>query len=359
LAPPQIVPTGDPALDALQRRFTDLSRWLASRPRLGADERAEINRFRTAAMACKADHPKNPAVVAMLAQAAAWIGDDEDVEGQFRHLAELRPDDGNVIATWCDYWLGRAQPETALVRLERHPRDLEGHPRLALARAQTFAALERWEEAQAALDVIPTTAMLPPATTGKLVELRRVVAECLAAWPQEQMFRVKEGEADDLPRVELQTSRGPIVLELFENQAPNTVANFISLVEKGFYDGTKLAGTRTGTLVTGGDPTTKPGAAATPGVPGGPGYTIADECALPEARKHFRGSVAMSALGPDLAGSQFYIAIAPAVHNNGVRTVFGRVIDGMPIAVQLGPTDSITAAKVLRTRDHAYTPVTR
>lgn len=359
-----IVPTGDPALDSLQRRFGDLARWLGSRPTIGADERAEIDRFRRAAAAVRADHPRNPAVVAMLAQAAAWIGDDEDAEGQFRLLAELRPSDGNVVASWSEYWLSQRQPETALLKIERNPRDLLAYPRLALAKAQALAALDRWEEAQQAIDLVaaggPGGAVekaLPLAGTLKLEELRRLVSACLEAWPEEQALRIREAEADDLPRVEIVTSRGPIVVELFENQAPNTVANFVSLAEKGFYDGTRFAGSRPGVLVTGGDPDTKPGASAVPGLPGGPGYTIADEHALPGARKHFRGSLAMASPMPDGAGSQFYISIVPAVLNNGQRTVFGRVIEGMPVAMRLEPTDSIVSTRVLRRREHAYVPV--
>jgi hypothetical protein len=57
------------------------------------------------------------------------------------------------------------------------------------------------------------------------------------AWAKEREIRAQEAKADDLPRVELKTTKGTIVLELFENEAPNSVANFISLVDKKFYDG--------------------------------------------------------------------------------------------------------------------------
>ncbi len=56
-------------------------------------------------------------------------------------------------------------------------------------------------------------------------------------WKQEQELRQKEAAADDLPRVKLTTTKGDIVIELFENEAPETVGNFLSLVKKGFYDG--------------------------------------------------------------------------------------------------------------------------
>ena len=60
------------------------------------------------------------------------------------------------------------------------------------------------------------------------------------AWAKEKAIRDAEAKADDLPRVLLKTNKGDIVIELFENQAPNTVANFISLVKKGFYNGSDV-----------------------------------------------------------------------------------------------------------------------
>ncbi|MBL9123637.1 MAG: peptidylprolyl isomerase, partial [Planctomycetaceae bacterium] len=73
-------------------------------------------------------------------------------------------------------------------------------------------------------------------------------------WKKEQELRAKEGEADDLPRVVLKTNRGDITLELFENEAPNTVANFVALVDKKFYDGLPFHRVLRGFMAQGGDP---------------------------------------------------------------------------------------------------------
>jgi cyclophilin family peptidyl-prolyl cis-trans isomerase len=90
------------------------------------------------------------------------------------------------------------------------------------------------------------------------------------AWAEEQKIRQAEAKADNLPRVLLRTNKGDIELELFEDQAPNTVAHFISLVEKGFYTGLSFH-------------RVLPGFMAQTGCPkgdgtGGPGYRIPCEC---------------------------------------------------------------------------------
>ncbi len=179
-------------------------------------------------------------------------------------------------------------------------------------------------------------------------------------WEREQKFRQAEAQADDLPRVLLKTTEGDIVIELFEDQAPNTVANFISLVEKGFYNGLPFHRVIGGFMAQGGDPLGNG--------TGGPGYTIACECYDENARDHFRGSLSMAHAGKDTGGSQFFITFRPTPHLNRKHTVFGRVIEGFDVLERLqrrNPSDpkapkpsKIVEAKVLRKRDHEYKPET-
>lgn len=179
-------------------------------------------------------------------------------------------------------------------------------------------------------------------------------------WKKEQELREAEAKADDLPRVEIKTSKGTIVLELFENEAPNSVANFISLVEKGYYDGTPFHRVLPDFMAQGGDQT---GTGS-----GGPGYHIACECYKPEHRVHFRGSLSMAHAGKDTGGSQFFLTFRPTSHLNGKHTVFGRVIEGLDVLAKLqrrDPNDAnapqpdkIVEAKVVRKRDHEYKPET-
>ena len=85
---------------------------------------------------------------------------------------------------------------------------------------------------------------------------QRMCEDYVEFWKREQEIRATEAQANDLPRVLLKTNRGNIIVELFENEAPNTVANFISLVEGKKYDGTKFHRVIPGFMAQGGDPNT-------------------------------------------------------------------------------------------------------
>ena len=181
-------------------------------------------------------------------------------------------------------------------------------------------------------------------------------------WQREQELRAAEAKADDLPRVLLKTSKGNVLIELFENEVPNTVANFISLVEAGKYDGVKFHRVIPGFMAQGGDPNTLDDNPENDGQ-GGPGYTIPCECYTDKARMHFQGSLSMAHAGKDSGGSQFFITHAPTAHLNWTKgkrgsshTVFGRVIKGLDVALSLRKGDKIESAKVIRKRDHEYIP---
>jgi cyclophilin family peptidyl-prolyl cis-trans isomerase len=181
-------------------------------------------------------------------------------------------------------------------------------------------------------------------------------------WKKEQAIRARESKADDLPRVRLATNKGDIVLELFENEAPNTVANFVSLVERKFYDGITIHRVEPNFMAQMGDPNSRDDDPENDGA-GGPGYSIACECYSEKARKHFQGSLSMAHAGKDTGGSQFFITHIPTAHLNWApdkrennHTVFGRVIEGLDVALALRKGDTIESASVIRKRDHAYVP---
>jgi cyclophilin family peptidyl-prolyl cis-trans isomerase len=177
-------------------------------------------------------------------------------------------------------------------------------------------------------------------------------------WAKEKAIRDKEAKDNDLPRVELVTTKGPVILELFENEAPQAVANFINLVEKGFYNGLPFHRVIDGFVAQGGDPKGNG--------TGGPGYRIPCECYDPNHRLHFRGSLSMAHAGKDTGGSQFFLTFTRTPHLDGQHTVFGRVLEGMDNVSQLQriepgqdtrtKADKIIEARVLRKRDHAYEP---
>jgi cyclophilin family peptidyl-prolyl cis-trans isomerase len=180
----------------------------------------------------------------------------------------------------------------------------------------------------------------------------------------ELLIRQREATADDLPRVKLTTTQGDIVIELFENEAPETVGNFISLVESDFYSNIFFHRVIEGFMAQTGCPL---GTGT-----GGPEYKIECECYSPEARPHFTGSLSMAHAGKDTGGSQFFLTFERTDTLDGRHTVFGRVIDGLEVLENLKRThvvinrreeeipdikkDQIVSAEVIRKRDHVYRP---
>jgi cyclophilin family peptidyl-prolyl cis-trans isomerase len=174
--------------------------------------------------------------------------------------------------------------------------------------------------------------------------------------------KVKTVGDKENPQVLLETGQGDVVLELYEDAAPNTVANFINLVEKGFYDGLKFHRVIEDFMAQGGCPK---GTGT-----GGPGYHIKCECYSKDAKKHERGVIAMAHAGRDTGGSQFYITYIKTDWLDGKHTVFGRVIKGMENVDKLAKTqigqrqlsgvkhDVIKKATVVQKRDHEYKPET-
>jgi peptidyl-prolyl cis-trans isomerase B (cyclophilin B) len=151
-----------------------------------------------------------------------------------------------------------------------------------------------------------------------------------------------------MTRVLFTTDKGDINLELFPAEAPLTVANFVKLIQEGFYDGLAFHRVIPNFVIQGGCPHTKEGAKGTPGT-GGPGWKIKCETAG-NPHKHALGALSMAHAGKDTGGSQFFICngAAPS-HLDGVHTVFGKCVGADDIAVvkAIGQGDRIRKATVL------------
>lgn len=184
------------------------------------------------------------------------------------------------------------------------------------------------------------------------------LGEMRANWEAEKKIREAEAQKDDLPRVKFTTSKGDIVLELFEDQAPIATANMITLVKSGFYNNVVFHRVLPHFMAQGGDPQ---GTGQ-----GGPGYNIESQFSGPDARKHFRGSISMANTGrPNTGGSQFFLCFVPTDFLNGRHTCFGRVVEGIEVLGKLeridpsaqGPypkADKIISAEVVRDRGSDY-----
>ena len=133
------------------------------------------------------------------------------------------------------------------------------------------------------------------------------------------------GEEDEGAKVLLVTSMGNITIQLYSDM-PITTGNFLSLVEKGFYDGVIFHRIIDGFMIQGGDPEGT-------GM-GGPGYTIEDE--FTDNNRNDRGTIAMANAGPNTGGSQFFINLVDNNFLDGKHPAFGKVIEGMDLVDKIG-----------------------
>ena len=142
-----------------------------------------------------------------------------------------------------------------------------------------------------------------------------------------------------MSKVIFETDEGKITFELFSNDAPNTVDNFIKLINKGFYNGLTFHRVIPGFMAQGGCPNTREGSNGMPGT-GGPGYSI--KCEI-NPKKHLKGSLSMAHAGKDTGGSQFFIVYEPQPHLDGVHTVFGKT-ENMDVVLKLTNGSRISKA---------------
>jgi peptidylprolyl isomerase/peptidyl-prolyl cis-trans isomerase B (cyclophilin B) len=153
----------------------------------------------------------------------------------------------------------------------------------------------------------------------------------------EQQEQEKKARSENMEEVAvLKTNKGVIVFKFFPEDAPNTVENFKTLVQDGFYDGLTFHRVVPDFVIQGGDPE---GTGE-----GGPGYTIKDEF---NARPHLEGTVAMArSPAPNSAGSQFYICLDALPQLDGKYTVFGQVIEGLEVVHKIKVGDKMDSISI-------------
>lgn len=137
-----------------------------------------------------------------------------------------------------------------------------------------------------------------------------------------------------MTRAIMETDKGSINLDLFDDAAPNTVKNFVELSEKGFYDGLIFHRVIDNFMIQGGCPKGQG--------TGGPGYQI--KCEI-NPNKHIAGTLSMAHAGKDTGGSQFFICHAPQPHLDGIHTTFGQTQD-MDVVNAIRKGDKILSVKI-------------
>ena len=134
----------------------------------------------------------------------------------------------------------------------------------------------------------------------------------------------------------IKTSEGDMVVQFWNDAAPNTIENFKKLARSGFYDGTIFHRIVKGFMIQGGDPSSKDPAKESSYGEGGPGYKVKAEF---NDRSHERGVISMArSSDPDSAGSQFFICLASVPRLDHQYTTFGRVIKGDDVLGKIGDT---------------------
>lgn len=152
-----------------------------------------------------------------------------------------------------------------------------------------------------------------------------------------------------MTRAILHTDKGDIKLELFPNEAPKTVENFVKLINDGFYNGLAFHRVIPGFVIQGGCPNTREGATGMPGT-GGPGYKIPCET-VGNPHKHELGALSMAHAGKNTGGSQFFVVNGPkgsVGHLDGIHTVFGKCVsqEDIDVVLQIKQGDRINSASV-------------
>lgn len=137
--------------------------------------------------------------------------------------------------------------------------------------------------------------------------------------------------------VVIETDKGNIEIELYPQNAPKTVNNFVFLAREGFYDGVLFHRVINNFMIQGGDPT---GTGS-----GGPGYKFEDEI-QGNPLKHETGVLSMANAGLNTNGSQFFITHAPQPHLNGKHTVFGKVVVGQDVVDSIQEGDKMEQVKI-------------
>lgn len=233
----------------------------------------------------------------------------------------------SLVTAW-DTWRGEPQYQARVAALEALA---VLDPQAARAPLRAALADRDWAVRVRALELlrgqpVPDGEALPDAATIRPAPASREIPGDEWTWLLAPPFS---------PHARLELDRGIVELELDVTGAPQTVANFMLLARKGFFDGVPVHRVVTNFVVQAGDPRGDG--------EGGPGYTIRDELNL---TPYLRGTVGMALDWRDTGGSQFFVALGPQPHLDGRYTAFARVVEGMDVVDQLQKGDIIRRVTV-------------
>jgi cyclophilin family peptidyl-prolyl cis-trans isomerase len=240
-------------------------------------------------------------------------GQYDDALAETEIMLEIAPDDFANYANMAVIYQEKGDMDEAVAAAEKS---------VELAPEAERMAVKDFFIEQGLLEAEPVPTMAPGQTAGDLEPAQRN-----GIYPEPPDMMIDPGKSYQATIV---TEKGDIVIELYAEQVPNTVNNFVFLAGEGFYDDTTFHRVLPGFMAQGGDPT---GTGT-----GGPGYSFEDEFD-PELRHDGPGVLSMANAGPNTNGSQFFITYDATPHLDDRHAVFGRVIEGIDVLEGLTPRD--------------------
>lgn len=351
-------------LESIRTEYRSLADYLRKKPSIGAEDRKAAGALAGRLLAALGAEPADPALLAMAVQLATWSDSDPTIDAAYAKVLAERPDNDVALSQWLVALTRRGEAERALVEAAARAPDLARTPRTAMGVAEAYLALNRFDDAEALLESLGAAAMAREVAT-RNKPMRKRLPELQQRWARELGAQARDAARGDNPTVVLTTAKGPVTIELFEEQAPATVGAFLEFVDGGQYDQTRFHDFVPGIGLFGGDPNTKAGATGRPGT-GTAGFRIPDESRRDDRRDAFTGSVVMlktpdparpGRFQENSASCSFAILIAPAEQLNDEFTVVGRVLDGQELLASLRPGDDLLAARALARRAKEYRAV--
>jgi len=366
-APQSPAPTGaplPPPLSVNEQRFRELQTRIAQTGGMTATIRTDAGALAASIdkdlVAATTDRDQMLRLLPARAQLAIWTGDSAAMDASFERLMGMTTAPDAVAIAWGRELVADGRPERAVELLQsRECATDAARIDAKIVLSEALIAINRFEPAQAALNSAPAKGRTPKQMDQIAANTRRVM-KARELFNKELHLLTKDQVRGNNPRVELTTTRGSIIVELFQDEAPNTVGNFIEHVEAGTYNGTAFHRIVRGFGVQTGDPRTAPGASD---ATANGGWNIPDETNNPARRSVLPGRlvVARQAAGDsrvkpaaNSGGCQFMIMTGPAESLDGFYTVFGRVVDGLELVRTLREEDQIVQATVLSKRDTEY-----
>ena len=231
-----------------------------------------------------------------------------------------------------------------LATIERLPEDERRGTNVRLLRIRCLFAAERFDDTLEALDRLEEADDIPATERielrRRIAQLRTAVERLQDAMPEEK--RRRRAEADTAPRLRIRTTDGELTVLLYEKDAPDTVANVMTLADEGYYDGLRFFGFEPAQQVMTGDPNTRGADRSLIGQGGAPPIAREDS-----GRLALRGTLVMDRQGRQSSGSRFTTLLSPDVGKSGTHTVFGRVVEGLEKVGRFSPETKIIGVKLI------------